>query len=681
MDNNQKIFSDPLYGSIPIDNKICKIIIDTELFQRLKRIEQTSVCTIFHTARHNRFNHSLGTYFIGDYIFNKLQSNTKTQDPTLYEAIESLNNIKTPLVGPLNWNGLGATYRLACLLHDCGHSPFSHTFECYYLKPNEREEEKPQLYKDVIEAYEKSIDIYSSETKVTITKTQKNKIVKRFSDELFDCGAKPHELVSAWLVLHEKGFCRQICELGGCPMLAARMILGCRFSSNISDVYRFPYEIYNCFIGLLNGDEIDADRTDYAIRDRWATGLNTATVDIKLLFSSIHIAKDNLRSGTPVICFSKKAIPELERILEVKNYNQFWIFAHHAVVYHDRILKKAVEKLALLFCGDSAITKYVNARINNEDQIASGAENESMYAFFDYHNLINPTNYEISIDGDLYKEIIYLLSDDDILHLLKKYFCSGIIPKDSNLLEIYNRNNYAQEWFSRDYRFIPLWKSYVEFCNSFINHHYELVSLRALIKTLQDLHRNGEDKITIEKLLNNESFRVYYKELLEKRGDDNSVNKLLFCQEAEVRLDHNIINNCKNALMTYENGLKGDFQICIDNCIASLKNEGFCPIIPATKIIDEQVVQLKSIKTQGIFLDLSESTDNSNSNVIKCYTDLDIPIRNQSMKINFFYAFLPILKDEKGNELSKTESRRLYTDEIQKQIERIYHDPNDMMLE
>lgn len=681
MDRNYKIFSDPIYGSIPVDSDICKEIIDTQLFQRLKRIEQTSMCTIFHTARHNRFNHSLGTYYIGDYIFNRLSDNTKSQNPTLFEKIDSFSEIKSISDGPLDWNELGITYRLACLLHDCGHSPFSHTFECYYQRPKDSSSENPKLFDDIIEAYSNSVDCYFSKSEVALTKTQKWRFVSRFKEDLLRCGAKPHELVSAWLVLHQAGFCHQICNLNGCPMLAARMILGCKYSIDRRGPDPFQDEIYNCFIGLLNGDEIDADRTDYAIRDRWATGVNTAKVDIRLLFSSIHIALDSSKNDTPVICFSKKAIPELERILEVKNYNQFWIFTHHTVVYQDRILKKAVEKLALLFCGEESINKYVQARYNDEDPIASGAENESMYTFFDYTSLIKPIHYIVKIDGDEYKEVLYQLSDDDILHLLKKFFCSGINPKDKNLREIYDRNNYALEWFSRNYKFIPLWKSYVEFCNSYLNHHFELITIRSLLKELRSCSENGLKEVSLEGLMKNDDLKAKIEVLRKHKGADNTLDFVLSIHSNTIPLNRSMIDTFQSILDSYENGMKGDFKNCLERSFENLKDEGFIPTISASKIIDEQVVQLKSVKTHGIFLDLrDEYTDNTDANVIKCYTDLDIPVRNQPMLINFFYAFLPILKSERGKELSKKESRKLYTRELQKQIEQIYHQPREWFV-
>lgn len=38
-----KVFKDPLYDYVEIDNDICDKIIDSKYFQRLKRIEQTSM--------------------------------------------------------------------------------------------------------------------------------------------------------------------------------------------------------------------------------------------------------------------------------------------------------------------------------------------------------------------------------------------------------------------------------------------------------------------------------------------------------------------------------------------------------------------------------------------------------------------------------------------------------------
>ena len=60
----QKIVKDPLYGYISIDTDIFEQVIDTRFFQRLRRIEQTSMRCLYPSTRHDRFVHSIGTYHL-----------------------------------------------------------------------------------------------------------------------------------------------------------------------------------------------------------------------------------------------------------------------------------------------------------------------------------------------------------------------------------------------------------------------------------------------------------------------------------------------------------------------------------------------------------------------------------------------------------------------------------------
>ena len=81
-------------------------IIDSPLFQRLRRIKQLSGAHLtYPSAQHSRFEHSLGVMHIAT------------------EAGFSLNE-----KGFLNSDDI-QILRLASLLHDIGHGPFSHLFE------------------------------------------------------------------------------------------------------------------------------------------------------------------------------------------------------------------------------------------------------------------------------------------------------------------------------------------------------------------------------------------------------------------------------------------------------------------------------------------------------------------------------------------------------------------------
>ena len=63
----QQVFKDPLYGFIHVDYVLIKKLIDSTLFQRLRRVRQLSgVQMVFHGAEHSRFVHSLGVYEIAN---------------------------------------------------------------------------------------------------------------------------------------------------------------------------------------------------------------------------------------------------------------------------------------------------------------------------------------------------------------------------------------------------------------------------------------------------------------------------------------------------------------------------------------------------------------------------------------------------------------------------------------
>ena len=102
----QQVFKDPIYGFIHIDYLLIKQLIDTPVFQRLRRIRQLSgVHMVFHGAEHSRFSHSLGVYEIANRF---LTIPDLKQTFTEREALIFLTT---------------------ALLHDVGHGAYSHAFE------------------------------------------------------------------------------------------------------------------------------------------------------------------------------------------------------------------------------------------------------------------------------------------------------------------------------------------------------------------------------------------------------------------------------------------------------------------------------------------------------------------------------------------------------------------------
>jgi uncharacterized protein len=104
---SQKIINDPVYGFITIEHPLVLEVIRNPFYQRLRRIQQMGLANLVYPgAVHTRLHHSLGAYH--------LMSN----------ALAVLRSKGVPISDD---EELGA--KMAILLHDVGHGPFSHALE------------------------------------------------------------------------------------------------------------------------------------------------------------------------------------------------------------------------------------------------------------------------------------------------------------------------------------------------------------------------------------------------------------------------------------------------------------------------------------------------------------------------------------------------------------------------
>lgn len=98
--------TDPVHRYIRFTD-VERDLLDTAEFQRLRRIKQLSGAhLVYPSAQHSRFEHSLGTMHVAGYAGETLLAKGYLSNE---ESIQEL--------------------RLAALLHDIGHGPFSHLFE------------------------------------------------------------------------------------------------------------------------------------------------------------------------------------------------------------------------------------------------------------------------------------------------------------------------------------------------------------------------------------------------------------------------------------------------------------------------------------------------------------------------------------------------------------------------
>ena len=103
-----KYIYDEVHGYIPL-NEFEREVVDTPTFQRLRRIKQLAQAWfVYPGAVHTRFSHSLGVMHLMGKLYNKLSN----------EGFLRSDNSQL--------------LKIAALLHDVGHTPYSHAIESFF---------------------------------------------------------------------------------------------------------------------------------------------------------------------------------------------------------------------------------------------------------------------------------------------------------------------------------------------------------------------------------------------------------------------------------------------------------------------------------------------------------------------------------------------------------------------
>ena len=111
-DKKDKIINDTIYGFICLEDKLINELINHKYFQRLRRITQLGLANLIYPgSNHTRFQHALGSMFLMQRIIEHLRKKkiTITEEESL-------------------------ALKIAILLHDIGHGPFSHALEKTIVK-------------------------------------------------------------------------------------------------------------------------------------------------------------------------------------------------------------------------------------------------------------------------------------------------------------------------------------------------------------------------------------------------------------------------------------------------------------------------------------------------------------------------------------------------------------------
>lgn len=122
-----KIINDPVYGFITIDDDLINKIISHPYYQRLRRINQMAMAyLVYPGAVHTRLHHSLGAYHL------------------MCNALSELKNKGIEITKEEE-----QAAKIAILLHDIGHGPFSHALENVLTEGMHHEEISLLLIKEL----------------------------------------------------------------------------------------------------------------------------------------------------------------------------------------------------------------------------------------------------------------------------------------------------------------------------------------------------------------------------------------------------------------------------------------------------------------------------------------------------------------------------------------------------
>lgn len=270
---------DPVHGSIAIHDSEIQII-EHPFFQRLRNIKQLGFSEyVFPGATHTRYLHSIGVMHVSTMVFNNLFKDQHSKD--ILRLKESL--------------------RLACLLHDIGHAPLSHSTESVM----------PQVSALKLAKQFQKNDRQASHEDYTIKSITDSSFTNSF-----------------------KGVTK---EFGIDPIAIAELVIG-----ETANPSYFTVEGINYFplLHQLVSSEMDCDRMDYLLRDSYFCGVSYGKFDLDWIIDNLKICVEN---NEAYLGISERAISTFDDFLLSRFHMFMMVYFHYRAVCLEQMLLRYFE--------------------------------------------------------------------------------------------------------------------------------------------------------------------------------------------------------------------------------------------------------------------------------------------------------------------------------------------------
>lgn len=281
---------DPIHGAIRISTRELDIV-ESATFQRLRGIRQLGFADhAFPGATHTRFAHSLGAMEMASKVF------------------DSVFPPESGILPSQDRQRLRQLVRLALLLHDVGHAPFSHATEsCMPLRSALK------------------LDCFLPEHQLEQASHEDFTIKLLLEGELND--------------LFRRGFC----DVGIQPIDICTLIAGAHLRQDLrrTETFRVNGIDYQPLLSNIVSGELDADRMDYLPRDSFYAGVNYGKYDEPWLVSNLTHHVENDRAYLALL---HRAIFAFEDFLLSRHHMFVSVYYHHTSIGFDTMLSRYLDE-------------------------------------------------------------------------------------------------------------------------------------------------------------------------------------------------------------------------------------------------------------------------------------------------------------------------------------------------